>query len=663
MIYLVVGGVLVLIIGLILCLLFYCFNSSIFFPKIFRQGSVESHNHSGIDYLIQHGLPVQTHFKDTNREQWKLGDWLFSHDGQEWKDIKVPHCFNTQSSNLCNYTGAVWYKTTLDFNETIMGQEGNLHLVFGGSFYRTRVWLDGELIGDHEGGYQPFRFNISNYMNNGSCQLKVEVDNRLDYDTLPPLPGKGLPLGWHPYGGLHKPVYMELCPKAYCFKAHVKRLLGVGKPAVEAQLLFQGELEDLDVQLTIKHKEQVLQEKKYVLSTRKSIGALKVVFLLDKIVKWDFKRPYLYTLDIRTPYEKLSIRFGYRIVERRYQHVYLNGHKVAFKGVNRHEEDAYEGLAQSKDHMLQDLDLIEELGANFIRLAHYPHDSYFLDQCDERGICLWSEIPLYQAGLAPVKYLVDKSKENRDPLILRILKVPKVVWMTRQLREPVLLQKARDELLIMIERNYNHPSIAVWGIGNECWTFNKAGGKVVKYLQRLVKERDASRLIGYAAMTIPGVTMRYERSFEVMDLLCINQYYGWYYGKIHDVSAFIDGLQKKYGKKPFMITEMGADCLFGFHSGEVPSEKNVTEEYQSRLIQEQYDILKQKEGFSGMNVWVLKDFYCPEYGSDNPLPYYNLKGLVDKDYNKKKAFETVKDLYSDIDFKIDEHIGGDKQYM
>jgi len=147
------------------------------------------------------------------------------------------------------------------------------------------------------------------------------------------------------------------------------------------------------------------------------------------------------------------------------------------------------------------------------------------------------------------------------------------------------------------------------------------------------------------AMPINGLSGRFERSIRVMDIVAVNEYFGWYYGEPSDVRGFLYSISKKMKGKPFIISETGADCVYGQHTDQVKPMRGYSEEYQDHMLNTQYKILKSIDGFSGLSVWVLKDFYCPEYKTDNPIPYYNLKGIVDKDRKKKKAFYSLKKIY------------------
>jgi hypothetical protein len=162
---------------------------------------------------------------------------------------------------------------------------------------------------------------------------------------------------------------------------------------------------------------------------------------------------------------------------------------------------------------------------------------------------------------------------------------------------------------------------------------------------------DTIRLFGYAAFSMPYLTPSYERSFSAVDVVGINEYFGWYYGRVADVSAFLTTVARKIYPKPFIVTETGADALReadavrGNHTDAVPPPRGYSEEYQAWLIEQQWQQARKISGFAGMSIWVLRDFLCPEYREDNPIPFYNLKGLFDRDNQPKASVEQVTKMY------------------
>jgi len=604
----------------------------------------------GISFLIENNIPYPAGIQSTKRVLMNLdGIWGFHiDDNLEVRQVTVPSCFNTANSSLRDYQGTVWYER--DFVMPAFDRGSLICLTFLGSFYRSEVWLDNQPIGTHEGGYLPFHFDITENVAPGKVHhLKVSVDNRIDGSSLPPYLFQGHNLGWHPFGGLHRSVRIEICPPQYCFKLRADAKLDPAEGILQVSALFHCYKEDTPPLQTatlslLTDDGRPLSETDVPLrwDSDGQYGAVAHTFMVPSPVKWQPTTPYLYRLVIQTRYERCETTFGFRSIQAKGGKLLLNSKPLILKGICRHMEDREMGLAQPQDSVNQDLVFIQTLNANFVRLAHYPHSTETLDMCDQLGLCAWVEIPLYQAGLGIIRYLFDKTKRDTGKTLRGL---PGVLRSTNALENPILLGKARDELLKMIERDSNHPSVLFWGLGNECWTMHPSGARALAWLREQAEVLDKSRLISYAAFALPVLSPFFERAFSVVDVVAVNEYFGWYYGKVWQTGAFLTALAQKYPHKPLMVTETGADAVRGCHTDENPPPRGYSEEYQAWLLNEQWQQMRTVATFSGLSIWVLKDFLCPEYREDNPVPFYNLKGLLDRNGQAKAAFEKVKTIY------------------
>jgi beta-glucuronidase len=510
--------------------------------------------------------------------------------------------------------------------------------------------MDGQQLGDHEGGHLPFYFDITDRVFPGrKHHLKVRVDNRIDSASLPPRLFQGHNLGWHPFGGLHRSVLIEVCPPVYCFKLQVDTKMEPDQGLVHVSALFHcpagkpDALQTTDLGLFAADGQVLAQANSPIhWDDAGQFGIAGGRFNIPAPRLWEPDSPYLYRLEAKTEYERCETDFGFRTIQARDGKLWLNGKPILLKGVCRHQEDRADGLAQNPDSIQRELEIIQSMHGNFLRLAHYPHSSETLDFCDQLGLATWVEIPLYQVGLGIIRFLFDKTKRDTGKT-LRAL--PGIIWKTNTLGNPDLLLKARDELLKMIERDRNHPSVLFWGLGNECWTFNPAGAKALVWLREQAEAFDSTRLFTYAAFALPVLGPLYERSFESTDVVSVNEYFGWYYGKAQDAGAYLRSLARKHPNKPLLVTETGSDTVRGEHTSQVPPARGYSEEYQAWYLEEQWRQMRSVPTFSGLSIWVLKDFLCPEYREDNPLPFYNLKGLLNRDGQPKAALETVRRLY------------------
>ena len=650
----------VAIIVLIIVLFILAFAGLIWHHLFFRDAftppsdaaNVQTKIFQGIPFLTEHDLPYPAGIQSTDRQAISLdGPWGFRLEGiSKTTPVNVPSCFNTADSPLRDYQGAVWYER--EFSPPAWAKGSLVRLAFLGSFYRTEVWLDEQLLGMHEGGYLPFYFDISNFVSPGEVhRLKVRVDNRIDTTSLPPRLFQGHNLGWYPYGGLHRSVQVEICPPQYCFKLRADTDLIPDKGLVHVSALFhrpgtsKQPLQTAALRLLADNK-QILADADIPIHWDENgqFGAVTHTFTISMPQLWEPNAPHLYRLEIQTEYECCETTFGFRSIRAQDGKLILNDKPIILKGVCRHQEDREAGLAQALASVAHELNTIQNLNANFVRLAHYPHSAETLDLCDQLGLCAWTEIPLYQAGLGLIRFLFDKTKRDTGKSWRSL---PGIFWNTNALENHTLLLKARDELLKLIERDSNHPSILFWGLGNECWTLHPSGAKALAWLREQAEAFDTRRLFVYSAFALPVLGPRYERAFDATDVACLNEYFGWYYGKVHETGVYLESLARRYPHKPLLVTETGADAVRGQHTTDVPPARGYSEEYQAWLLEEQWRQMRQVHTFAGLSIWVLKDFLCPEYREDNPVPFYNLKGLLDRDGQHKAAFERVKTLYAE----------------
>jgi len=601
-----------------------------------------------IPFIVENNLPFPAGLRSTNRQMVSLnGVWDFCLENKtNSTQLSVPACFNTADSPLRDYQGAVWYERNLTLSE--WPEDSLLRITLLGSFYYTEVWLDDNFLGDHEGGYLPFYFDITNFVQPDYIhKIKIRVDNRISVDSLPSYLFQGHNLGWHPYGGLHRDVFIEVCPPTYCFKLHVDANIDSNEGLVHSSVLFHCPkntfpLQNVTLSL-LTNTGQILAESNSAIHWDGKYGIANRTFNISNPQLWEPGSPHQYRLAIQTEFEYCETTFGFRTIKATGGKLLLNSNLLILKGVCRHQEDRADGLAQKRDSVRTELETIQNLNGNFVRLAHYPHSSETIEYCDQLGLVTWVEIPLYQAGLGIIRFLFDKTKRDTGKT-LRCL--PGIIWKTNTLVKQDLLIKARNELLKMIERDRNHPSILFWGLGNECWTLNPAGAKALAWLREQAEAFDSKRLFSYAAFGLPVLGPLYERSFDVSDVVSVNEYFGWYYGKAQDAGPYLQSLARKYPHKPLLVTETGSDTVRGEHTSEVPPSRGYSEEYQVWYLEEQWRQMSSVPTFAGLSIWVLKDFLCPEYREDHPTPFYNLKGLLDHDGQPKAALEKVKILYS-----------------
>jgi beta-glucuronidase len=343
--------------------------------------------------------------------------------------------------------------------------------------------------------------------------------------------------------------------------------------------------------------------------------------------------------------EQQSIKIGFRKVEVKGAQLLLNGKPYYIKGINRHEDDPVTGLSERAETISKDMELLKELGVNHIRPAHHPSDSRFLDACDEAGITITEEIPLYQASLGPYKWFDAKFLKDRDDL-------PWAdrgdIGMMSQIYDPDVVKNAMRQLLEMIERDRNHPSIIMWSLGNENMSFMARSRTIFEYLYSTARHFDPERPVTFAIITFPVLSPAFEKTADIADLIMVNEYMGWYYGEVHDLAGYLDELHARFPDKPILLSEFGAGAKSGQHDSQTMPKK-FSEEFQAKLLKDTWDVLLEKPYVIGGMPWLYADFRCSQWGKDHPVPMMNLKGVVDHDRNKKLGFEALKEIYEKIE--------------
>jgi hypothetical protein len=345
----------------------------------------------------------------------------------------------------------------------------------------------------------------------------------------------------------------------------------------------------------------------------------------------------------------VTVRTGFRSVGTRGRQLILNGEALFLRGIAKHEDHPDSGSVVRAADVARDLDLIRDLGANYIRLAHYPHDPKLLDAARDRGLLLSQEIPLYQAGTGFLAWLEEQRPIQEFPLRR---------FGLRQLADPLLRANAHRELMEMIERDRNNPAILFWSLGNECYSLFRRSARRFAELRRTARRFDPTRptTVAEATYNIPALD-RFRAAARRVDIASINMYYGWYYGsprlplwrrrarrQLTRFSAIV-------GRRPVIISECGADAAPGrseadgiWRAERVRGKRSYSEEYQAELLAAYVRLARAHPSVTGISPWIFADFACPWFPS-NPIPGYNLKGILSADRHPKEAYRAVRELY------------------
>ncbi len=533
------------------------------------------------------------YFKDAKP---KTKSDLIEYNFDTSESLNVPGDWNTQRESLLLYEGTIWYKKSFDYQPK---ENTRLFVYFGAANYLADVYLNGQKIGRHEGGFTPFNFEITNRVRDKSNSLIVKVDNQRRRDAVPTLI-----TDWWNYGGLTREVKLVETPASFVQDYFIQLQKG-SRNQVQGWVRLNGNR--LNQRVTVRIPEAGISKS----FTTDANGYAQISFNTD-LTLWSPDNPKLYDVLIEAETDRVQDQIGFRSIETRGSEILLNGRPIFLRGVCIHEEAPFRGgRAFSREDALTLLRWARELGCNFVRLAHYPHNEFMLREADRLGIMVWSEIPVYWT----------------------------ILW-----ENPATLENARNQLSEMITRDKNRAAVIVWSMANE----TPLGDARLSFLKKLIEHArslDTSRLIS-AAMErhyVDEQTQMIDDPLgEYLDVLGCNEYVGWYDG----LPEKADRLEwKTKYQKPLIMSEFGGEAPYGNHGDPLT---RWTEEYQENVYQHQVGMLKRISFLRGTCPWILMDFRSPR----RPLPgiqdFHNRKGLISDRGEKKKAFYIMQRYYQEL---------------
>ena len=507
--------------------------------------------------------------------------------------LEVPGDFNTQRPELMWLEGSVWYRKSFDV-DLARGKGRRTFVHFGGANYRADVFLNGRKLGSHEGGFTPFQFELTDVLRQGENRLLVHVNNERHKDGVPS-PG----IDWFNYGGLTRDVDLVETPATY-IQDYFIQLSPESLRRVDGWVRLAGTTPQQPVRVRI-------PELGVDVKTRADAGGVARVDFEAPFALWSPADPKLYRVHISTPEDSVEEEIGFRSLAVRGDEILLNGAPVFLRGVNLHEEiDGRRAHSEADARRL--LGYARELGANFVRLAHYPHNEHLVRLADRMGLLLWEEIPVYQG--------IDFADAG--------------------------MQAKLDTMLAeMIGRDRNRAAVALWGIANETAPGTERNATLTA-LARKARQLDPTRLVS-SALYGPGfdgntLTVN-DPVIASLDVVGINEYFGWY---VPWPVAPEQVVWKPFGK-PLLISEFGAESRYGYHgAGDVASEWN--EEFQAEFYRKQLRMIERIPFVRGVVPWVLMDFRSPV--RLNPFQDgYNRKGLLSERGERKQAWQVIADYY------------------
>ncbi len=556
--------------------------------------------------------------------------WAFSKEATEvpsavlstWNFVNLPHSWNAidgQDGGNDFYRGTGWYAKQV--RKSDLPQADRYYLEIRGANSSADVYVNGEKLAHHDGGYSTWRVDVTAALQEENLFV-IAVDNSENDRVYPQMADFTF------YGGLYRDVNL-LCVSESHFDLDYH-----GGPGIKITPTITGDDAAVEVEVYVTNgkagqtlRYTVLDREGNTVATTDTTD-LSTVINIPNVHRWHGRRdPYLYTatvelLDGETVLDNVSARFGCRTFEIDPDNGFiLNGEEYPLRGVSRHQDRWGIGNALLPEHHREDMDLICEVGATTIRLAHYQHDQYFYDLCDERGLVIWAEIP----------YISRHMPNGRENTLSQM-----------------------KELII---QNYNHPSIVVWGLSNEITMGGDAEPDLLenhRALQALVRELDSTRKTTMACLTMCPTD---SPILEIPDVVSYNHYFGWYGGETDMNGPWFDKFHAEHPTLPIGCSEYGCEAL-NWHTSK-PMQGDYTEEYQAYYHEELIKQLFTRKYMWATHVWNMFDFGA-DARSEGGENGQNHKGLVTMDRRyKKDAFYAYKAWLSDDPFV---HICG-KRYV
>ena len=523
---------------------------------------------------------------------------LIEYDFDKAPTMQIPGDWNTQDEKLFFYEGTVWFKRSFEWHQTA-GRHTLLY--FGAANYDTHVYVNGKHAGHHVGGFTPFNLDVTELLKDGENVVIVKVDNKRRAENVPTLI-----FDWWNYGGITRDVCLIDVAETYIenFSLQLDKTIKGKKRMLDFSLKLNKPANGQQVTLSIP---ELKVKQQFTTDAEGKINSS--LFTLHSSLKlWSPETPKRYRVEVSMNGETLVDSIGFRTIETRGKQLLLNGKPIFLKGISIHEEKPNGGgraNGTSDAHTL--LSWAKELGCNFVRLAHYPHNEYMVREAERMGILVWSEIPCY--------WTID--------------------W-----KNPETYNNAQQQVTDMIMRDHNRANIIIWSIANET-PHSPERDQFLGRLAQYARSLDNTRLISMAMEVTSASNYKnrlQDNMSKYVDVVSFNQYIGWY-RDVNDAPKMVWDIPYD---KPVIISEFGGGAKYGYHGAK---NQRWTEEFQENLYRENVAMLDKIDGLAGTSPWILKDFRSPRRVLNGIQDYYNRKGLFSDKGEKKKAFYVLKQWY------------------
>ncbi|MBN1949714.1 MAG: beta-glucuronidase [Bacteroidales bacterium] len=521
---------------------------------------------------------------------------LIEYDFDKSPSLMVPGDWNTQDPRLYYYEGTVWYRKKFIGPELESGER--IYLYFSAVNYRADVYLNSKKLGTHIGGFTPFWYDVTDLMKTDNNSLVVRVDNKRCSSCVPTLN-----TDWWNYGGITREVKLIRLPGTHIkdFEIHLE---SAQSKKIAGKIWVDNAPEGEPVTVSVP------ELKISVTAKTNSKGIAEFEFTPGKLELWSPENPKRYSVLLSTQADQLSDTIAFRTIRTEGKQILLNDKPVFLRGISVHEEYSAEGdgRVNADWKAAQLLKWAKELGCNFVRLAHYPHNEDMVRIAEKMGIMVWSEVPVY--------WTIDWTNDET-------------------------LNNAKNQIQDNILRDRNRGNIIIWSIANETPVIEDRTVFLRKLINR-VRELDQTRLISAALekhYLNDSVAVVQDPLAEYLDVVAFNEYVGWY-----------DGLPEKCSRiswlieynKPVFVSEFGGGAKFGYHG---PETTRWTEEFQANLYFRSLNMLDQIDGLCGISPWILCDFRSPRRALPEIQDGFNRKGVLSEKGEKKQAFYVLQKYY------------------
>lgn len=568
-------------------------------------------------------------FKIDPEKKGESENWFRGFESEH--DIAVPGSWNEQLEEigLLHYVGSAWFSKKVFIPEIHKGKKYWLRI--GSSDYNTKVWINGKLVGENNFGFLPFKFEITDFVEPGSeAEIIINVNNVLSCETIP----QGiLSENYHnenrireetnpparfdfsPFGGIHRPVQLVSTPEIFISQIRVDTKIKSSKTGlVEIRTILSEPVKGKISAALNDGAEEYRGE------TDLNNNSATIKIEIENCKFWSNETPFLYNLKLRFKQDdqikdEYSLPIGVREIKIAGNKLLLNGNEIYLKGFGKHEDYSAIGKGLFLPLMVKDFELLKWVNANSFRTSHYPYAEDTMFYADKKGILIIDEVPAVSLDF---RYVNENTLRNHKEFINRL-----------------------------IERDYNHPSIVIWSVGNEPNLvgepdyYNGSGEKYWKEIFDHTRSLDNSRPLTVPNCTRAGIN---DPVFKFSDIISVNRYYGWYEhpGMLgfacEKLSKELDEIFKLY-EKPVMFTEFGSDTMPGFHSTSI---QMFTEEYQSKFLEMYIDVIRSKSFLIGEHVWNFADFRTPQHFR---RVVFNLKGIFTRERAPKSAAFKLKEIW------------------